>query len=195
MNTKLLGPKPDSYATRKTLIQKIQNQHNEEAWKEFITLYSRYVYSILIRMNVAENDADDIHQEIMISLWKRLPGLHIKNLHFRNYLSTITKNTVLNFIREKKRRIERREKACYDSTLTYLSTIRLPEIEEIAEKEWRIYLTHLALKNIEPLFSQNAISIFKLSLKGLTAREIAEQTGIPLSTVNTLKSRVKSRFK
>ena len=146
-------------------------------------------------MNVAENDADDIHQEIMISLWKRLPGLNIKNLHFRNYLSTITKNTVLNFIREKKRCIERREKACYDSTLTYLSTIRLPEIEEIAEKEWRIYLTHLALKNIEPLFSQNAISIFKLSLKGLTAREIAEQTGIPLSTVNTLKSRVKSRFK
>lgn len=188
-------PKTDPYATRKTLIQRVQDQNNEAAWEELINIYSRYVFSILISMNVAESDADEIHQEIMLKLWKRLPELDIENLRFRNYLSTVTKNTVLNFIRGRKRRIDREEKAVADSTLTYLDSIRLPDIEQIAEKEWRIYLTHLALKNIEPLFSKNALTVFKLSLQGLTAQQIAEQEDITLNTVNTLKSRVKSRFK
>jgi len=195
MKEKEPDPKTDPYATRKTLIQRVQDQHNEEAWEELINIYSRYVYSILISMNVSEGDSDELHQEIMIKLWKRLPELDIENLRFRNYLSTVTKNTVLNFIRGRKRRIDREEKALADTTLTYLDSIRLPDIEEISEKEWRIYLTHLALQNIEPLFSKNAITVFKLSLQGLTAQQIAEQEDITLSTVNTLKSRVKSRFK
>jgi len=185
----------DSYATRKTLIQRVQDQHDEEAWKELIGIYSRYIYSILIKMNVSENDADELHQEIMIKLWKRLPELNIQQLRFRNYLSTVTKNTVLNFIRSRTRRIEREEKAIADSTISYLHAIRLPDIEQIAEKEWRIYLTHLALQHIEPLFSKNAIDVFKLSLQGLSVHEIASQKEMQLSTVNTLKSRVKSRFK
>ncbi len=188
-------PKTDPYATRKTLIQRVQDQHNDLAWEEFIEIYSRYVFSILINMNVAESDADELHQEIMIKLWKRLPELDIENLRFRNYLSTVTKNTVLNFIRSRKRRIAREEKALADTTLTYLDSIRLPDIDEIAEKEWRIHLTHLALQNIEPLFSKNAITVFKLSLQGLTAQQIVDQEDMTLNTVNTLKSRVKSRFK
>ena len=53
----------------------------------------------------------------------------------------------------------------------------------------------LALENIEPLFSKNAIIVFKLSLQGMTAQQIADQEDMTFSTVNTLKSRVKSRFK
>jgi RNA polymerase sigma factor (sigma-70 family) len=188
-------PKTDPYATRKTLIQRVQDQHNDQAWEEFIGVYSRYVYSILIKMNVSESDSDELHQQVMLSLWKRLPELDIQKLRFRNYLSTVTKNTVLNFIRTRKRRIDREEKALADSTLSYLDSIRLPEIDAIAEKEWRIHLTHLTLQNIEPLFSKNAITVFKLSLQGLTAQQIAEQEDMTFSTVNTLKSRVKSRFK
>jgi RNA polymerase sigma factor (sigma-70 family) len=195
MKEKEQESKTDPYATRKTLIRRVQDQHNDLAWEEFIDVYSRYVYSILIKMNVSESDSDEIHQQVMLNLWKRLPELDVQQLRFRNYLSTVTKNTVLNFIRTRKRRIDREEKALADSTLTYLDSIRLPDIEEIAEKEWRIHLTHLTLKNIEPLFSRNAIIVFKLSLQGLTAQQIAEQEKMSLNTVNTLKSRVKSRFK
>lgn len=195
MDTHDNKPKTDPYATRKTLIQRVQDQNNEEAWRELFELYARYVFSILISMNVSQSDADELHQEIMLKLWKRLPELDIENLRFRNYLSTVTKNTVLNFIRARKRRIEREEKAVSDATISYLNAIRLPKLEEIAEKEWRIYLTHLAMQNIEPLLSKNAITVFKLSLQGLSARQIAEQENITESTVNTLKSRVKSRFK
>ena len=75
-----------------------------------------------------------------------------------------------------------------------LDSIRLPDIEKIEAREWRIHLTNLALKNIEPLFSKNAIEVFRLSIQGNSTEAVSEQTGLSISTVNTLKSRVKSRF-
>lgn len=185
----------DQYATRKTLIARVQDQQNERAWEEFIEIYKRYIYAVIRNMNISEADAADIHQKIMIKLWKHLPQLDINKItSFRSYLSTITKNEVLQFIRSSKRRVAREEKAANDATLSYLDNIRLPDIDKIEEKEWRIHLTNLALKNIESLFSDNAIRVFRLSITGLSTEEVSEKTGLSISTVNTLKSRVKSRF-
>lgn len=185
----------DEYATRKTLIARVQDQRNERAWEEFIDVYKRYIYAVIRNMNISEADAADIHQKIILKLWEHLPNLDIgKITSFRSYLSTITKNEVLQFIRSSKRRAAREEKAANDATLSYLNNIRLPDINDIADREWRIHLTNIALKNIESLFSENAIEVFRLSTTGLSAEEVAKRTGLSISTVNTLKSRVKSRF-
>jgi RNA polymerase sigma-70 factor (ECF subfamily) len=185
----------DQYATRKTLIQRVQDQQNERAWEEFIGIYKRYVYAVIRNMNISESDAEEIHQSIVLKLWEHLPKMDIDQIHsFRSYLATVTKNEVLQFIRSRKRRLAREEKAASDATLSYLDNIRLPEIEKIADREWRIHLTNLALRNIESLFSRNAIEVFRLSITGLPAAEVAERTGLSVSTVNTLKSRVKARF-
>lgn len=185
----------DQYATRKTLIARVQDQQNERAWEEFIEIYRRYIYAVIRNMNISEADTQDIHQKIMLKLWEKLPDLELDRItSFRGYLSTITKNEVLQFIRSSKRRVTREEKAASDATLHYLDNIRLPEIEKIEAKEWRIHLTNLALKKIEPLFSKNAIEVFRLSIQGLRTEEVSEKTGLSISTVNTLKSRVKARF-
>ncbi|WP_168442550.1 RNA polymerase sigma factor [Pontiella desulfatans] len=185
----------DQYATRKTLIARVQNQQNERAWEEFIEIYRRYVYAVIRNMNISEADAQDIHQNIMIKLWEKLPNIELERItSFRGYLSTITKNEVLQFIRSSQRRVAREEKAAADSTLSYLDNIRLPEIDKIADQEWRIHLTNLALKNIESLFSKNAIEVFRLCIQGWSTEEVMSRTGLSESTVNTLKSRVKTRF-
>jgi RNA polymerase sigma factor (sigma-70 family) len=195
MDSEQKPAKIDQYATRKTLIARVQDQHNERAWEEFIEIYKRYVYAVIRNMNISEADAADIHQKIMLKLWEHLPKLDIgKITSFRSYLSTITKNEVLQFIRSSKRRVVREEKAANDSTLHYLDNIRLPDIDKIADQEWRIHLTNLALKNIESLFSENAIAVFKLSITGLSTDQVSVRTGLSISTVNTLKSRVKTRF-
>ncbi len=195
MNSNSNNSKTDQYATRKTLIARVQDQQNERAWEEFIEIYRRYVYAVIRNMNISEADAQDIHQKIMLKLWEHLPKLDIEKItSFRGYLSTITKNEVLQFIRSSKRRVAREEKAAGDSTLSYLNNIRLPDIDKIADQEWRIHLTNLALKNIEHLFSENAIQVFRLSITGLSTDQVSEKTGLSISTVNTLKSRVKTRF-
>ena len=187
--------KSDPYLTRRTLIERVSDQHDESAWEKFAQVYNRYIYAVIRNMNISAHDAEEIHQQVMIKLWKHLPELDIDQLRrFRSYLGTITKNEVLQFIRSRQRRIVREEKAAGDASLDYLNKIRVPDVEEIIEAEWRIHLTNIALRNIENLFTENAMTIFRLSIDGLHASEIVQKTGMTLSTVNTLKSRVRSRF-
>ena len=75
-----------------------------------------------------------------------------------------------------------------------ISSISKPEIEEIAEKEWRIYISNLAMQNIKKIFSGNAIEAFELSMKEIPGEEIASTLGVALDSVYMLKSRVKKRL-
>ena len=120
----------DPYKTRLTLIQRVKNQYNENAWEEFAAVYKNYIYAIIRRMNISEHDAEDIQQKVMMKLWKILPELkHEEIRRFRSYLSTITKNTVLDFVVAQKRKVAREDKAASDASLHYLDSINLPDVE------------------------------------------------------------------
>jgi RNA polymerase sigma factor (sigma-70 family) len=185
----------DPNRTRVTLIQRVKNQHDEQSWEDFVRIYSGYIYGIIRRMNISDHDAEDLVQQLMLNMWNKLPNTDIEQIRrFRSWLSTITKNFVIDFIRKRIRETNRLEKAEKDTTLSYLKSINLPDIDRIAEKEWRLHITNLALKNIEPLFSGHAIAVFRLSLDGLEIKAIAERLDLQENSVYRLKNRVKKRL-
>jgi RNA polymerase sigma-70 factor (ECF subfamily) len=185
----------DLNRTRATLIQRVKNQHDEESWEEFVHIYRGYVYAIIRRMNISDHDAEDLVQQLMLNMWNKLPQTDVEQIRrFRSWLSTITKNFVTDFIRKRIREAERLEKAEKDATLSYLKAIRLPDIDRIAEKEWKLHITNLALDNIEPLFSGRAIEVFRLSLEGLEIKDIATKLDLQENSVYRLKNRVKKRL-
>ena len=63
-------------------------------------------------------------------------------------------------------------------------------IEKMAEKEWAIYVTNLAWKNVQSEVSDTQKAIFTMTLDGKTRPEIAEALDIPLNTVSVYKRRV-----
>jgi RNA polymerase sigma-70 factor (ECF subfamily) len=185
----------DQYQTRATLIQRVQNQQDEQSWEEFVRVYRRYIYAIIRSMNISEHDTEDILQQVLINLWNNLPKMDYGKINrFRSWLSTVTKNCVTDFIRKRIREANRLEKASKDDTLTYLKSIRLPEIDNIAEREWEIHLTNMALENIGPLFSGKAVDAFRLTLEGKSVEEIANQLDLKENSVYRLKNRVKERL-
>lgn len=185
----------DQYDTRATLIQRVQNQQDDQSWDEFVHVYKRYIYAIIRNMNISEHDSEDIHQQVLINLWNSLPKMDYDKINrFRSWLSTVTKNCVTDFIRKRTREANRLEKASKDDTLTYLKSIRLPEVNQIAEREWEIHLTNLALENIRPLFSGKAVEAFQLSLAGKSVEDIAAQLELKENSVYRLKNRVKERL-
>lgn len=185
----------DQYRTRATLIQRVQNQQDEQSWEEFISVYRRYIYAIIRSMNISEHDTEDILQQVLINLWKSLPKMKYDKIHrFRSWLSTVTKNCVTDFIRKRSREANRLEKVGKDETMNYLKAIRLPEIDTIMEHEWEIHLTNLALENITPLFTGKAVEAFRLTLQGKEVEEIARTLDIKENSVYRLKNRVKERL-
>jgi RNA polymerase sigma factor (sigma-70 family) len=185
----------DPYRTRQTLIERVKNQHDEKSWEEFVRVYRDYIYAVIRRMNISEHDADDLLQQVLLNLWKNLPSLDYNQIkRFRSVLSTVTKHRVIDFIRKRSGDAKRLEKAGRDETQAYLDGISLSEVDAIAEREWEVYLTNLAIEKVEPLFSGQAVTVFRLSLKGLSIEAIAKEVGLKENSVYRLRNRVKVRL-
>ena len=123
-------PMHDSFKTRKTLIQRVKNQQDEASWEEFTEAYNKFIYSLIRNMNISEHDADDLSQQVLFTLWKKISTWDMeKGARFRSWIAVITKNCVIDFIRKQKNDALRLEKAAQDENNAYLNAIRLPEIE------------------------------------------------------------------
>lgn len=185
----------DPYKTRQTLIQRVKESQDERSWEEFISTYQPYIKAIVRNMNIVEHDAEDIVQQVMLKVWKNIGELeNDPNKRFRSWLGTTTANCVRDFIRKRRSDMARLEKASRDETLSYIDSIRLPEIDRIAEQRWGVHIFNLALDRIEGLFSGKAIQVFLFSLEGLSVEEIARKLKLKENSVYRLKNRVKERL-
>lgn len=185
----------DQYQTRQTLIQRLKDGQDEQSWEEFLRIYRPYVYTVIRNMNISEDDADDIVQQVLLKVWKNVGEIDADpNKRFRTWLSRIAKNCVKDFIRKRVRDAERLEKVGRDETHAYLNDIRLPDIDRIAEKEWGIHIFNLAMERIEGLFTGKAMQVFTLSLEGMDVAEIAAKMDLKENSVYRLKNRVKDRI-
>lgn len=183
------------YNTRQTLICRIQDRGDDEAWEEFLQIYRRYIYAIIRNMNISEDDADDLVQLVTIKLLESCSKQDLAQIRrFRSWLSTLTRNCVIDFIRKRSLEVERFEAAAKEDAMAYLKDIRLPDVERIAEKEWGVHISNMALDNIRPLFSGKAIKVFQLSLDGMDVSRIAQKMELKENSVYRLKNRVKARL-
>ena len=106
-----------------------------------------------------------IVQDVMIRVWKSIDRYEHgrNNARFSTWLHTITRNCVLSFVDKKRRSLPT---ADGDSCLAYLNVIAVNELDHIADKEWKIFLTNLALERISSSFRGQAIDAFKAGMRG-----------------------------
>jgi len=185
----------ETYNTRITLIRRVQNQHDERSWEEFVAVYRKFIYAIIRSLNIPEHDANDILQQVLLKLWGRLPKEDVSDFRrFRSYLSTITRNCAIDFIRERSKDCEQLQASAYEAAIPALTAITQPALERIAEKEWEIHLTNTAVSNLTPQFSGKAMQVFQMSMDGDSIEKIAEKLNLKTNSVYRLRNRVKERL-
>jgi RNA polymerase sigma-70 factor (ECF subfamily) len=154
-----------TYLTRITLLQKIQRRHDEHAWKEFFSIYRNFVYSVISRMHVPEDDVSDLTQEVFLKLWKRLKELDLNKVgRFRSYLAGIARHRVIDYFRKEKGRSGQKDKALERFAFSE-ETVSASHVEKIAEEEWESFISAKALENVSKRFSAQAISVFRDSME------------------------------
>ena len=187
----------DQYKTRQTLLLRAQDPDDPTAWEDFVVYYQRFIYHILHKMSIHENDFEDLNQLILIKLWKGLKSYSSDKGKFRLWLGKVTRNTVLNFLRDRNAQknspfegqIEDGQKILDEVLATSNS-----EFEQMIEDEWRAYMCDQALSALEQLFTGNAVMAFKMKQEGIEVADIAEELGLTTPSTHVLISRVKSKF-
>ena len=172
--------------TRQTLLLKVRNQYDESSWEDFTRYYGRYIYAVLRGMGIDYNDLEDMHQAVLLILWKNLPKFEYnpEKGSFRSWLCTIIRNHVYGYYRDKKSGAELKSEDAVDS-----------ELEKISEKEWMIHIATVAWENVKDDFSESVQKIYVRLTNGEKPEDIAEETGITRGTVYVYKERVQKALR
>ena len=186
----------ESLHTRHTLLQKICDRHDDKAWEDFVYYYEKYIYVVCRRINLNHTEAEELVQQVMIKLWKKIPELKVdKNKRFRSWICQVTRNTVIDHFRTLQRRQNRLEKAYGSEHWDYYREDSLPEFEALAEKEWENYLVNMALQNIKEKVSEKMFTVFLELQKGKNHKQISDEQEMPLNSVYVYQKRMTAKLK
>ncbi|MCH2206262.1 MAG: sigma-70 family RNA polymerase sigma factor [Lentisphaerales bacterium] len=186
----------EDYQTRQTLLAKIKDNRDDNSWEDFSFYYSQYIYNIVRRMKLGHHDAEDLVQMILLKLWNKMPDFEYKpgKGAFRGWLCRVTQNETKNYLRSKNKHVDRENEDNNKPLAEGDYAVSLPEIEEISKKEWQVYVTNLAWRNVKNEFNENVQRAFVELYSEKSSREVADTLGLELNTVNVYKQRVRKRM-
>lgn len=178
--------------TRLTLLAKLKTSENDEAWLEFESIYRGFIISLILRMGINADDADDICQAVLTKVWQKIEDFEYNQNKgkFHNWLAAMTRNTVRDFFRTKKNFITGRDSVEYKEQYHDIEEHVLPDIENLAREEWVLHITNLAWDNIKDSIYETKRNVFKLVSKETSTKDIAAQLGISEASVRVYKAEV-----
>lgn len=90
----------ESPKTRQSLIVRLKDRHDQEAWGEFLEIYRPLVYRLAISKGLQHADAEDVVQQVFASVAGALDRWEpdAARARFRTWLTTIARNAILNAI-------------------------------------------------------------------------------------------------
>ncbi|VGO15915.1 hypothetical protein PDESU_04504 [Pontiella desulfatans] len=182
----------NQYQTRVTLLAKLKKTENHEAWLEFETIYRGFILSLILRMGINADDAEDISQAVLTKVWQKIEDFEYNENKgkFHNWLAAMTRNTVKDFFRTKKNFITGRDSVEYQEQYVSIEEQVLPDIENLAREEWVLHITNLAWDNIKDDIYETKREVFKLVSAETPTKEIAQQLGISEASVRVYKAEV-----
>lgn len=183
--------------TSLSLLHRLQRSAESENWNRLVALYSPLIRAWLRRYDVQESDADDLVQEVLLSVSKDLGKFTHggRSGAFRAWLRAILVNRLRNFWRARNRLPE----TTGDSELVRkLAELENPtsELSQLWDEEHDQSVLKRLLNLVEPHFSPGTWQAFcRVAFEGANPRDVAAELQISLNAVAISKSRVLQRLR
>jgi RNA polymerase sigma-70 factor (ECF subfamily) len=185
-----------SDATRPSLLVRIKDPRDRDAWEQFVEIYAPLVYSMARRRGLQDADAADLTQDVLRSVSCAVGRLDYdpRKGMFRSWLYTVTRNALNTFL-EAQRRVPR---GSGDSALqAWLERQPGPQEESaLWDRDYQERLLHYAAERVRDSFEETTWQAFwQTAVAGKPAKQVATSLGITVGAVYIAKSRVLSRIK
>lgn len=86
--------------TRQSLLRRVKNPADSDAWSEFITIYRPAVLRFALRRGLQPADAEDVTQRVFVSVARTMEEWEANDAagSFRAWLLKVTRNAVINAV-------------------------------------------------------------------------------------------------
>ena len=162
---------------------------NVLAFEEVYKRTSGFVYSVALRMLGSPEDAQDVTQEVFITVSRKLGGYRFES-SLKTWLYRITVNLSINHLRRHRKQRQR--------TIPYEETMDQPQRNEALKETSATLLESEQEERLQEMLDilnpdQKACLILR-SIEGLSYRQIAESLKININTVRTRLKRARERL-
>ncbi len=150
-------------------------KRDREAFAAVYRKYHRYLYSLAVKYLKDEHMAEDAVQHVFVKLWETTKNIEIE-INLKNYLYTMTKNYILNTIRDHKEEI----------SLSYANAqIDIPGQDDIIKALEDKQMRSILYQGVESLPPQKKeVCLRKLETTD-SNQQIADKMGISVHTVKS----------
>ena len=181
-------------STRPSLLLRIRDPRDGEAWATFIDVYGRLVYRHCRGRGLAHEDAENVTQEVFAQVSQSIRGFDYQpDLgRFRDWLGTVTRNEINRLFKKEGRQAHGR--GGVEDEWGLQSALSRGEDTAWTE-EFNAHLLATALGRSRPHFEEQTWRAFELVwLEKRPAVEVAQQLKVPIDRVYVAKSRVLERL-
>jgi RNA polymerase sigma-70 factor (ECF subfamily) len=185
----------ESPATRASLLVRLRDTSDGEAWQEFVRLYAPVIYGFARKRGLQDADAADLMQEVLRSVSAAMHRLEYEPVRgtFRGWLFTVTRNKVYSFLESNKRRAHGSGDSGMQQRLEQLAA---GEQSGEWEADYQRALAARAMERVKDEFQATSWDAFmQTALEGRTPAQVATRVGLSVGAVYVAKSRVIARLR
>jgi len=177
--------------TRASLLVRLRDRLDQEAWREFVQLYAPVVFHFAKRRGLQDADAADLMQEVLRSVSASVGAFDAQKGPFRSWLFTLVHRRLYDLLQTRNR-----QAAGDQVTQDLLNEVPDREDESFWDREYERQLFHVAAERVRPSFSDATWQAFQLTaVDGVKGEDAAQTLRISVAAVYLAKSRVMAKLK
>jgi RNA polymerase sigma factor (sigma-70 family) len=185
----------NTQATRASLLLRLRDAQNAEAWEQFVAIYTPLIYWFCCRQGLQEADAADVCQEVMRAAVRAMETFEYdpQKGKFRNWLLTVVRSKIFDL---RARRQRQPEPAGQSTVRALLDQQAAPTEESDWDIEYYRCLFQWAAKRIRPSFQDATWQAFwRTTIEQQDGQAVARSLGLSIGAVYVAKSRVLARLR
>jgi len=181
------------HTTSPTLLAKLRETDQPEAWDRFVSLYGPMLLAWASRQGLSGHDAEDLTQEVLIKLLQLLRTFQRdEGQSFRAWLFVITRNQCLDF----RRRKATRALPIAEGLSSVGDGSNEQRVDELDEREYRLRLIRGGLDVIRGDFDKSTIDAFlRVTIEDQPVKDVASELRMSPGAVYMARNRVLTRLR
>jgi RNA polymerase sigma factor (sigma-70 family) len=192
--------------TRASLLERLKDLGDQGSWNDFYQTYRELIYSVARRAGLNENDADEVVQDTVIAVARKMPGFRYDPAKdsFKGWLLTVTRWRILDQFQKRGPAAGQsipKPLPAHDEETRTATVERVPDsagfdLRAIWDEEWERNLLQTALARIKRQVHPQHYEIYHLHvILEQPVREVTRALGVNAGQVYLAKHRVGSLLK
>jgi RNA polymerase sigma factor (sigma-70 family) len=189
--------------TRRSLLDRLRDWEDQASWRDFFNTYWKFIYSVAIRSGLSDQEAEDVVQETVLSVAKKMPEFVYDpgRCSFKGWLMHVTRLRIVDQLRRRQPAFQQSPAGDADSRRTP-AVERVPDASADAQQdaawddEWERNLVDAAMERVKLRVRPEHYQIFYLSaVKGLGTLEVARMLQVNVGQVYLVRHRLAKEVK